>query len=107
MNSLDQLDPATASTIRLVLGGRAPLLLRALEESEEPSMSVREQVQDVLADELMPELTGPDWEPTSYGLRVESAIVRFLEVHRITSPTKDRAWPPVPDLRGPQREGRG
>jgi hypothetical protein len=107
VNALDHLDSGTTRTIRLVLGSRAPLLLRALEQSERPSMSIREKVEDVLADELVPEFTGPDWEPTSYGLRVESAIVRFLEVHQITRPTKGHAWPPVPDLRGPQREGRG
>lgn len=107
MSTLDRLDAGTVETIRSVLGRRAPDLLRALENTDPPSMAVREQVEDVLADELAREVTGPEWEPTPHGVRVDDAVGRFLIAYPVTNPTRgtDR-WPPVPDLRGPERAGR-
>jgi hypothetical protein len=107
MGALDHLDDAVAATIRQVLGGRAPELLRALEESDAPSMAVREQVNDVLADEVAREISAPDWEPTPHGALVEDAVASFLVVYPITEQVRGTdEWPPDPDLRGPERAGR-
>ncbi|GAA4781317.1 hypothetical protein GCM10023200_13290 [Actinomycetospora chlora] len=106
MSALDRLDAESAKTIREVLGQRAPDLLRAVESSDTPTMSLREQVNDVLADEIASELTGPEWEPTPYGARVENAVERFLVAYQITRGVRGtEAWPPDPDLRGPGRAG--
>jgi hypothetical protein len=106
MTTLEHLDPDTVETIRVVLGRRASDLLQVLETTETPSMAIREQVEDVLADELSHEITGPDWRPTPHGSRVDDAIGRFLIVYPITDPTKGTDdWPPSPDLRGPGRAG--
>ncbi|MHC1561433.1 hypothetical protein ACR9E3_20935 [Actinomycetospora sp. C-140] len=107
MSTLDRLDDETSETLRTVLGHRAPDLLHALQSTDTPSMALREQVDDVMADELSGEITGPDWDPTPHGVRVEAAITRFLVVYEITHPVRGTdAWPPVPDLRGPDRAGR-
>jgi hypothetical protein len=107
VSTLDRLDAETTETLRGVLGRRAPDLLRALETTDAPTMGVREQVEDVLADEFDREVAGPDWEPTAHGVRVDDAIGRFLISYPITEPTKGTAdWPPTPDLRGPDRAGR-
>jgi hypothetical protein len=101
MSTFARLDEATIATFRQVLGARAPELLRALEESDTPSMAVREQVNDVLADEISHEIFGPDWEPTAHGARVEEALTGFLVVYQITERVVGTdQWPPVPDLRG-------
>ena len=64
-------------------------------------MSIREQVEDVLADEFTGRGLRPDWEPTPYGVEVDDAIGRFLLSYPITHPTKGTdSWPPRPDLRG-------
>jgi hypothetical protein len=107
VSTLEHLDTETIETIRTVLARRAAELLHVLETTETPSMAVREQVEDVLADELSREITAPDWRPTPHGARVDDAIGRFLIVYPITDPTKGTAgWPPSPDLRGPERAGR-
>lgn len=107
VSTLDHLDEETTATLRTVLARRAAELLQVLETTGSPSMAVREQVEDVLADELSHEITGPDWRPTPHGARVDDAIGRFLIVYPITHATKGTAdWPPSPDLRGPERAGR-
>jgi hypothetical protein len=107
MSAMQRLDAETADTIRAVLGRRTPELLRAVESTDDPTMAIREQVQDVLADEFTGEVSGPDWEPTAHGVRVDDAVGRFLIAFPITQPTKGTAdWPPTPDLRGPELAGR-
>lgn len=106
VSALDQVHPEAAATIRGVLERRAPDLLRALENADIPTMALREQVEDLLADEFSGEVSGPDWEPTSHGRRVDDALGRFLMIYPITAPTKAIGdWPPEPDLRG-DRAGR-
>jgi hypothetical protein len=79
VNSLDPLDSATGTTIRLVLGRRAPELLRNLEETDDPPMELRQRVEDVLAKEFVSrEGLQPDFEPTPYGKRVDDAIGAFV-----------------------------
>jgi hypothetical protein len=107
MSAMQRLDAETAETIRAVLGRRTPELLRALENTDDPTMAIREQVQDVLADEFTGEVSGPDWEPTAHGIRIDDAVGRFLIAFPITRPTKGTIdWPPTPDLRGPELAGR-
>lgn len=101
VSTLEHVDAETAETIRGVLGRRAPDLLRALETTGSPSMAIREQVNDVLGDEVIGEISGPEWEPTPHGRRVERALERFLVVFQITEPAMGTdQWPPDPDLRG-------
>lgn len=106
MSCLDLLDDEVADTVRQVLGRRAPDLLRALEDTQDPTMVVRQQVNDVLGDEAIRELVGPDWEPTAHCLRVEKALDHFFATCGLTEPVRGTdQWPPDPDLRG-DRAGR-
>ncbi|WP_433782387.1 hypothetical protein ACQPX6_21145 [Actinomycetospora sp. CA-101289] len=79
MNALDHLDPAAADTVRIVLGRRAPELLRTLEETDDPPMELRQQVKNVLAKEFVSkDGLQPDHEPTPHGRRVDDAIGTFV-----------------------------
>jgi hypothetical protein len=79
VSALDRLDTNTADTLRLVLGQRAPDVLRALEETDDPPIDLRERVATVFIDEFTREVSGPDWEPTSHGLRVDDALGWFYK----------------------------
>ncbi len=79
MSALDRLDAETADTMRLVLGQRAPDVLRALEETDDPPIDLREQVATVFVEEFMREVSGPDWEPTPHGVRVDDALGWFYK----------------------------
>jgi hypothetical protein len=79
VSALDQLREDVIATIRDVLGRRAPESLRALEETDDPPMALRQEVEDVLAREFSSkDGLGPDWEPTPYGKRVDDAIGAFV-----------------------------
>lgn len=79
MSALDKLDGESALVLREVLAKSAPDLLAALEASSEPTREVREQVVDVVADEFDEHVSGPDWEPTAWGKRVDEALGWFLD----------------------------
>jgi hypothetical protein len=79
VNALEQLRDDVADTVRVVLGRRAPELLRDLEETDDPPMELRQGVEDVLAKEFVSrEGLQPDFEPTPYGRRVDDAIGAFV-----------------------------
>jgi hypothetical protein len=79
MCALDRLREDVACTIRDVLGPRAPGLLQSLDETDDPPMALRQQVEDVLAKEFVSkDGLQPDWEPTPYGKRVDDAIGAFV-----------------------------
>ena len=77
MSALDRLDAATAATLRRVLGQRAPDVLKALEETEDPPTELRERVGRAMQTEFSGEVSGPDWEPSSHGVRVDDALGWF------------------------------
>jgi hypothetical protein len=74
MSALDRLDAAAADTLRLVLGQRAPDVLKALEETEDPPTELRERVGRA---KFSGEVSGPDWEPSPHGVRVDDALGWF------------------------------
>ena len=68
-----------AETIRRVLAQRAPDVLRDLEETDDPSVALGEQVEDALADEFVGQHgLQPDWEPTPWGKKVDDALGVFV-----------------------------
>ena len=77
MSALDRLDVTTADTLRLVLGQRAPDVLKALEETEDPPTELRERVGRAMQTEFSGEVSGPDWEPSPHGVRVDDALGWF------------------------------
>ena len=79
MSALDRLDSTTADTLRLVLQQRAPDVLRALEETEDPPIELRERVATALHEEFSGEVSGPDWEPTPRGVAVDDALGWFYK----------------------------
>lgn len=79
MSALNQLDEETRGVIREVLARRAPQLLEALDSTAEPDTGHREQVTDVLASEFEDHVSAPDWEPTEWGKKVDSALGWFLK----------------------------
>ncbi|MEJ2889779.1 hypothetical protein [Actinomycetospora aeridis] len=83
MSALHGLDGETAETVRLVLGRRAPDVLRALEETDDPSNDLRDRTAAVLAEEFSREVSGPDWEPSPHGIRVDDAIGRFYRCYPV------------------------
>ena len=79
MTSIDRLGSEVARTVRDVLGRWAPQLLQALEDTDDPPMALRKQVEDLLATEFVSkEGLQPDHEPTPYGERVDEAIGAFV-----------------------------
>ncbi|GAA4883111.1 hypothetical protein [Actinomycetospora straminea] len=79
MSALDELREDVAATVRDVMRRRAPETLQALEATDDPSMSLRQEVEDVLAREFSSkDGLGPDWEPTPYGKQVDEAIGAFV-----------------------------
>jgi hypothetical protein len=85
MSALDKLDAESALVLRDVLTKCAPDLLAALDVSDEPTREVRERVLEVVADEFSDHVAGPDWEPTSWGKRVDDALGWFLHRFPIES----------------------
>jgi len=83
LSALERLDAETAATMRLVLGQRAPEVLRALEETDDPPIELRESVANVFIDEFTREVSGPDWEPTPHGVRVDDALGWFYKSYPI------------------------
>lgn len=79
MSALDRLDAETAETLRRVLGRRAPDVLHALEETDDPPTDLRERVANAVVDEFSGEVSGPDWEPTPHGVRVDDALGAFYK----------------------------
>ena len=79
MSSLDQLDDETRGVVREVLARREPHLLEALDVAAEPTAEQREQVVDVLASEFDDQVSGPAWEPSSWGKKVDNALGWFLK----------------------------
>lgn len=79
MSALDRLDAATTETLRRVLGRRDPEVLRALEGSDDPAVDLRERVAKALHEEFSGEVSGPDWEPTPHGVRVDDALGWFYK----------------------------
>jgi hypothetical protein len=79
MSAVEQLPDDVADTVRLVLGRRAPDLLRALEATDDPATNLRQQVKIVLAKEFVSkDGLQSDHEPTAYGRRVDDAIGAFV-----------------------------
>jgi hypothetical protein len=85
VSALDELDADSALVIREVLAKRSPDLLEDLEASRVPSREVRELVSEVVADEFDEYVSGPDWEPTPWGKRVDDALGWFLHRFPIES----------------------
>ena len=85
VSALDELDTESAHVIREVLAKRSPDLLAGLEASHEPTRETRELVTDVVADEFDEQVSGPDWEPTPWGKRVDDALGWFLHRFPIES----------------------
>lgn len=54
-------------------------MLAALRAGTEPSVDQRKAVEKYLADALMTQFVGPDYEPTELGLRIEHTIDAFLK----------------------------
>lgn len=79
MGSLDQLDVETRAAIRDVLSRRARRLFEAPDASADPNWDQLEQVMDVPASEFEEYVSGPDWEPTTWGKRVDGALGWFLK----------------------------
>jgi hypothetical protein len=53
--------------------------------SDQPTHEIREQVVDVVAEEFHDDVSGPDWDPTSWGKRVDDALGWFLHRFPIES----------------------
>jgi hypothetical protein len=68
-----------------VLAAREPDLLAALDNVDEPTREVRELVSNVVADEFHEHVSGPGWEPTPWGKRVDDALGWFLHRFPIES----------------------
>jgi hypothetical protein len=79
MSALDRLDGDAAGTLRLVLDRRAPDVLVALEETADPPTELRERVARAMQAEFSAEVSGPDWEPSPHGVRVDDALGAFYK----------------------------
>jgi len=78
-NALDVI-PATARTVIVEeLSDRDPILLEELRKTEEPTISQRDAVNELLAIAVIKSL-GPEWVPNAHGLAVERAACVFNEV---------------------------
>jgi hypothetical protein len=60
-----------------VIGAHDPVLLSRLTSHDEPTLSERLAVEDILATEFSTGLRG-DWEPTDRGRRVDEILGAFL-----------------------------
>jgi hypothetical protein len=104
MSAVEQLPDDVADTVRLVLGRRAPDLLRALEATDDPATKLRQQVKNVLAKEFVSkDGLQSDHEPTAManGWTTPSAPLSCISPSNgrtavAEGPMSDRGTP-VPD----------
>jgi hypothetical protein len=77
VNVIDEIPEPHRSTLVTVLENKNPELLRTLRNSELPTVSEWEAVEDTLADAFS-EHYGPGHEPDETGKRIDNALGAFM-----------------------------
>lgn len=78
-NVIDSLPEKHQTVLTEIVGQRDPDLLAILRERAELSRDERNAVEKYLADALMGQFVGPDYEPTELGRRIKHTTDAFLE----------------------------
>ena len=78
IGALDQLRKDEQSLFREIVGREDSALLMSLEKSSSPTHAERRRVMEILWDEFDRHVSGPDWEPSELGKRVDNLLGSFL-----------------------------
>lgn len=76
--SFDAFTLAERELLEATLVDRDPELLRQLTSTDEPSMAQRERVSHILYDAFSEQVSGPEWEPTPLGKRLDDLLGAFF-----------------------------